>query len=244
MKLLIFIHILSTTLLWCNSDLENLVLTMHSSTKPSTIFRLPQIEKPSVLKVDMLKRLQEVKHKELSKPKSMNLKGVPLYSQGVKDPFDPRGLKGKYPQGYCGPTSLQMVLQYYGVKKSRDYLALTNLGSGSMYVPGRGSFYPRMVKMAKYLGFKKSRMYTNRKLESLIQSIQDGRPQIVRFTGRINYLDGTSYKPTTGHIVVVKGIKSDGTFVIHDPGRGRKVRAMKQNQFLKNWNGISVDIQT
>lgn len=230
--------------LWCEIDSREILIAMHTSTKPSGIFRVPYIDNSSDLKTGILKRLQQVIKQPRPVSLNMDLNGVPLYSQGVTDPFDPRGLKGQYPQGYCGPTSLQMVLQYYGIKKSRDYLALTNLGSGSMYVPGQGSYYPRMVKMAKYLGFKHSRMYTKRKLKNLIKSIQDGRPQIVRFFGRINYVDGTSYKPTKGHIVVVKGIQADGNFVIHDPGRGHKVRVMKQAQFMKNWNGVTVDIQT
>ncbi|MCJ8347517.1 C39 family peptidase, partial [bacterium] len=210
--------------------------------KPSTVFRIPQI----TFRLQELIRKNRI-HKTIDlSPKSIDfqLSGVPLYSQGVRDPFDPGGSKGRYPQGYCGPTALQMVLQYYGIKKSRDYLALTNLGPGSMYVPGKGSHYPRMVHMAKHLGFKKSRMYTKRQFSQLVKSIKNGRPQIVRFSGRINYEDGTSYKPKSGHIVVVKGIQSDGKLVIHDPGRGRRVRIMNQEQFLKNWQGITVDIKT
>lgn len=243
MKRIIILHILLATCLWCENTPQEIVIAMHATSKPSTLFRLPQLQANLSLQSGILKRLNQAKKESRIKP-SINLNGVPLYSQGVRDPFDPKGLKGQYPQGYCGPTSLQMVLQYYGVKKSRDYLALTNLGSGSMYVPGHGSYYPRMVKMARYLGFKKSKMYTNRKLENLIQSIKSGRPQIVRFSGRINYIDGTSYKPTTGHIVVVKGVNANGNLVIHDPGRGHKVRVMNQRQFLKNWNGVNVDVQT
>lgn len=264
--------ILYITLFISNSHCEpfnshKMIMSMHSDFGPSALYRTPkykwfknevkQIKKDISLtkkRLLLLKKRKEVKKKNLPPlpqkiviPKSIDLsfdlKGVPLYSQGVVDPFDPRGRKGQYPQGYCGPTSMQMVLQYYGIKKSRDYLALTNVGAGKMYVPGLGSFYPRMVIMAKHLGFTKSRLYMNQEYSKLIKSVKDGRPQIVRFTGRINYQDGTSYKPRSGHIVVVKGIQPNGNLIIHDPGRGRQVRVMNPSQFLRNWHGITVDIK-
>lgn len=181
--------------------------------------------------------------------------------QGKTDPFDPNGGSGWRPQAYCGPTSMQMVLAFYGIKKPRDYIALTRLDKngnvietnyrsssfrGQVYAKGTGSAYAPMVNMAKHLGFKNSKIHyvshsrsSGTSLKSLLAT---GRPQIVSVKGRVRYTDGGSWN-TRGHIMVATGMTGKGDVIVNDPARSGGQRIIPKRDFLRIWQGFSVDFK-
>jgi predicted double-glycine peptidase len=195
----------------------------------------------------------------------VEIRGVPLFFQGKKDPFDSRGGSGWRPHAYCGPTSLQMVLAYHGVQRSRDSLALTRLNSkgevmqtnykassfrGQMYAKNHGSAYGAMVKMAKYLGFKNTkRQYPtlepsrNSKRTSMRALVETGRPQIISVKGLLRYTDGSQWRSSNGHILVVRGMTGKGDLIVNDPARNGGNKIMRRADFLKIWRGFTVDIR-
>ncbi len=169
--------------------------------------------------------------------------GVPVYSQNRQDPYDRQGYRGKYPQGYCGPTAMQMVLDYYGLKISRDFLALTDLGTGPMYRQGQGSRYAPMVEMARHLGFVDTEIVFTNKIKHIKSRLSQMRPQIVSLKGYLKYASGSVSRRTKGHIVLVTGIDESGKLIIHDPaGRGTR-SLMSSKDFLRVWRGFLVDLR-
>lgn len=169
--------------------------------------------------------------------------GVPIYSQNRQDPFDRDGYRGRFPRGYCGPTVMQMLLDYYGLQKSRDYLALTDLGTGPMYRRGQGSRYAPMVKMARHLGFEETEIVFTNNLKQLENRLRERRPQIVSLKGHLKYAKGAASRVTQGHIVLVTGIDELNRLIIHDPaGRGSRA-LMHAKDFRRVWRGFLVDIK-
>ena len=190
--------------------------------------------------------------------------GVPMLYQGKTDPYDPNGGSGWRPQAYCGPTSLQMVLAYHGVRQSRDGLALTRLNSkgeviqtnyrssqfrGQVYAKDQGSAYAPMVAMAKHLGFKNTTQQfpsldpnpRSSKL-SMREMLEAGRPQIVAVSGLLRYTDGTQWR-SQGHVMVVRGMTGNGDLILHDPARNGGDKIMRRRDFTRIWRGFTVDIK-
>lgn len=179
------------------------------------------------------------------------IKGLRHFSQGDNDIFAEAG-RGWRPQGYCGPVAMQMVLDFYGVKKSRDYLALTNPETGQvhrsesyngqMYVKGVGSVYSVMVKMAKSLGFDRTRqVWLGNDLDALMKLLQTGRPQIVSVRGMLRFTSGRK-RNTPGHILLLRGVGADGELLVNDPAlKTANVRISAKN-FLEVWQGFTIDV--
>ncbi len=126
----------------------------------------------------------------------------------------------------CGPASLKMVFDYYGIEKSEEEIAKSagtteNLGTNEEGIR----------KAAESLGFK-----VEIKNESSFEEIQDYLskkiPVIVNwFTrGRVDY--GDSQVPD-GHYSVVVGL-DDKFIYLQDPEIG-KLRKIERNDFIKVW---------
>jgi|GEM_PF-1765932 len=174
----------------------------------------------------------------------VELPGIRTISQNRVDPFDPEGRRGRYPSGYCGPASLQMVLDYFGVQRSRDFLALTDVGGGKIYKVGRGSAYAPMVTMSKHLGFNATEMVWSDSLDAIYERLWEGRPQIVSLRGPLRFKSGGRNRVTRGHIVVVTGMSRHGDVILHDPAGAGNRTVMSEKNFLKVWRGFMVDIKT
>ena len=61
--------------------------------------------------------------------RQVEIRGVPEFAQRGSDPYSSNGQSWR-PHAYCGPTSMQMVLAYHGVKRSRDWIAMTHPTTG------------------------------------------------------------------------------------------------------------------
>jgi|SaaInl4_135m_RNA_FD_contig_111_76981_length_5283_multi_3_in_0_out_0_2 hypothetical protein len=185
------------------------------------------------------------------------IKGVPSFKQNPQgsDPFSPGGQSWR-PSGFCGPTSLQMVLAYYGIEKPRNDLALTacstngkildnNVRSttfkGQLYAKGRGASWEAFTRQGKRFGFKNSHVSGDGSIASIKKRIAKGRPQIVSVRGTLNFKNGRSYH-TGGHIIVIRGVRANGDMVINDPVRGGDM-VMKQRDFLRVTRGVTIDIK-
>ena len=222
------VELLSHKKPWAHVKIDGLSGYVHSS-----FLSVKRLVGPSKMKNVWARR---------KKVRGLEIKGIPVYSQNHSDPHDPDGGRGKHPKGYCGPTSLQMILDYFGVEVSRDYLALTDLGEGKMYRKGVGSQYAPMLEMARHLGFEKAEMVFSKSIAEIKNRLKDGRPVIVSMKGSLRYLTGGRNRRTSGHIVVVSGIDSNGNIVLLDPaGKGSRA-LMKPKDFLRVWRGFMVDL--
>ncbi|KKQ17807.1 MAG: hypothetical protein US31_C0016G0014 [Berkelbacteria bacterium GW2011_GWA1_36_9] len=126
----------------------------------------------------------------------------------------------------CGPASLKIVLDFYGLKKTEQDLA--NLIG---VVPGIGVDDKSIKKAVKSLGFK-----VQIKNESTFDDIEGwlkkGVPIIVDwFTrGRCDYDDS---EVADGHYSVVFGL-DDKYIYLQDPETGNK-RKIERDDFMKVW---------
>src|SRR3990167_5451565 len=126
----------------------------------------------------------------------------------------------------CGPASLKIVMDYYGLNESEEELAkLTKL------VPGLGVDDKSIVDAAKTLGFK-AEIQDESNFEDIENWLQKGVPVIVDwFTrGRQDYDDS---EVSDGHYSVVIGL-DDEYIYLQDPETGGE-RKIDREDFMKVW---------
>ena len=126
----------------------------------------------------------------------------------------------------CGPASLKIVLDYYGVNKSEKELAeLTKV------VPGLGIDDKSIADAAKSLGFKVE-ITNESNFENIKEWLEKGVPVIVDwFTrGRQDYDDS---EVPDGHYSVVSGL-DDAYIYLQDPEIGDE-RKIGREDFMKVW---------
>lgn len=121
--------------------------------------------------------------------------------------------------GFCGPTCVRMILNYYGIKKSEDELAKI-IGATKK----DGCTPEQIILGMKKLGIKVTygKNFNLGKLQNLLMK---NVPVII-------YWNPRGY----GHYSVVVGV--DEEFVrIADP-KMSKIINFKRNDFLKKWHDI------
>jgi hypothetical protein len=129
-------------------------------------------------------------------------------------------------KGMCGPASLKMALDYYGIKKSEKELA-----SLTGATPRFGTDEKGLAKAARKLGFKVI-VKNNSSFGDMGRWLQKGVPLIVDwFTrGRSDYPDSTV---ADGHYSVVCGIDSKYIY-LQDPEIGKE-RKIEKSDFRRVW---------
>jgi uncharacterized protein YvpB len=158
-------------------------------------------------------------------------------SQGTVEAFGGKALNvplinqntggGRYPGAYCGPTSVRMVLGYFGTNIDAETAA------SGVYIRGQGASHEGMARKLRSYGLKANMTYTH-SLASLQAAVGRGHPVIVNVRG--------DYGPRTtgGHIIVVVGFDGSGNPIINDPaGGGRHV--CPKRKFLGAWNGLMIE---
>jgi predicted double-glycine peptidase len=126
----------------------------------------------------------------------------------------------------CGPASLKIVLDYYGVEKTEKELAeLTGL------VSDLGISDKDIVRAAESLGFR-AEIKTESNFAEIEEWLEKGTPVIVNwFTrGRQDYDDS---EVPDGHYSVVSGLDDDYIY-LQDPEIGGE-RKIKREDFLRVW---------
>ncbi len=128
--------------------------------------------------------------------------------------------------GMCGPASLNMVLEYYGMEKTEEELA-DLCGTDS----NLGTSDEGLKRAAESLGLKVE-IKNNSTLDDIKQWLDKKVPVIVNwFTrGRIDYDDS---EVPDGHLSVVVGL--DDTYIyLQDPEIG-SLRKISRDDFMKVW---------
>jgi len=117
--------------------------------------------------------------------------------------------------GFCGPASLRMILEYYSFKKSeRELGKLTNCSIN-------GTTADDLVRTAKSLGFD-ANYSDNNTWENLYNEVHKNGPVIVDWFSQLS-----------GHYSPVYDIYKN-SIVLADPEYGF-VRDMKKEEFLPLW---------
>jgi ABC-type bacteriocin/lantibiotic exporter with double-glycine peptidase domain len=132
----------------------------------------------------------------------MKLKNFPLYEQS---------------KGFCGPTSLRMVLEYYGIKKTEKELVKLSGATEKKGCNGR-----MILKTAGKLGFK-ARIKDNFNIEEIKKLVKRKIPVIV------NWWPGES---DDGHYSVIIGFNS--RIIMAEPITG-KLRRINSKEFEDRW---------
>lgn len=130
----------------------------------------------------------------------------------------------------CGPASLKIVFDYYGLKKSEKELALLAGTNKDFGTDDKG-----ISRAAKSLGF--NCVVKNKCTFSDIEEwLKKGVPVIVDWFTR-GRLDYSNSEVADGHLSVVIGL-DDKSVYIQDPEIG-KVRIIERNDFMKVWFDFS-----
>jgi hypothetical protein len=147
-----------------------------------------------------------IKNPQISEPNlppSHLITGIPWFRQGRKE---------------CGPTSLAMVVGYYGKKVTKDEVARWVMTAGKM-----GTEVEQLEYYAGQQGFRTYRFYDRTKDKSSMKYlIAQGYPLIA--IGRIPQNWHSKWAPLwEGHYVVVVGYDDvTKNFIIQDPAWGKK----------------------
>ena len=150
---------------------------------------------------------------------------VPGHSQLEQDPSV--ALK------ICSPTSLAMVLQYWGLNKTVPEV-YSGVQDGTTGIYGD---WPLNTAFAGANGFKArvDRFYA---VEQLEQEIAAGRPAIISVAYSAGELTGAAASSTDGHLIVVRGFTPQGDVIVNDPvaANSRSVRLVyKRDQLSRVW---------
>jgi hypothetical protein len=171
---------------------------------------------------------------------------VPAYSQMTH--------RGQYPeyggggQAWCSPTSLSMVLAYYGVKPTADEYAWVNDSYADPWVDE----VARRVYDHEYAGagnwpFNTAYAATRVPRAAVIRlaSLRDaerfiaaGIPLIVSISFSSGQLSGAPISSTAGHLVVIAGFTASGDVVVNDPAASSNSgvrRTYSRAQFEAAW---------
>lgn len=128
--------------------------------------------------------------------------------------------------GYCGPASLKIVLDYYGVEKSEKELVKLCRHDKDLGVNDEG-----IKKAAESLGFK-VKIKNNSSFKDIEKWLDKKVPVIVNwFTkGRQDYSESDV---ADGHCSVVAGLDEKYIY-LQDPEIGR-IRKIKRSDFMIVW---------
>lgn len=137
----------------------------------------------------------------------------------------------------CGPTSLRMVLAYYGVKADENKL-IKQVGGIKSY----GVQTIALAKVAREYGMKTEALSYNVRLakeqakikipskQDILKHLKKGRPIILCVRSWILYDEKPSKE---GHFIVISGYRK-GTFLYNDPIDG-KPDLINEDKLLFLW---------
>jgi len=129
-------------------------------------------------------------------------------------------------KSYCGPASLKMVLDYYGVRRTEKELAKMAEWNKVLGIDDKG-----IKKTAEKLGFKVI-IKNNSNYKDIQNWLNKDIPIIVNwFTrGRNDYSESET---ADGHYSVIVGL-DDKFIYLQDPEMG-KLRKIKRDDFMRVW---------
>lgn len=134
--------------------------------------------------------------------------------------------------GYCGPASLKIVLDYYGVQKSESEIAKRcgrdiKLGTNDVSMKRAAKSYGFNVEIKNKANFTDIQKWLKRGVPVIVDWFTPGRPSA-----------RTSEMPD-GHYSVVAGLDKKNIY-LQDPEIGA-IRTIKRGDFLRVWFDFKKD---
>jgi hypothetical protein len=151
---------------------------------------------------------------------------VPFRGQG--DFKNPKALWGMI----CSPTSISMVLSFYGIDKTTVENAMAIYDSQYDMFGNWG----RAVSRAGELGLD-AQLERFRNWDQVHARIAQGTPVIASIRFKRGEVKGFLYEFTLGHLIVIRGFKSNGDVIVNDPARRDKGNGViyKPEELAKAW---------
>ncbi len=177
-----------------------------------------------LINVVMTDRDLKNEYKKFIPPKAIKL-GVKPISQMIQ--------QVDYNQDICSPTSLSMVLDYYGIKLDTITIA------GAVY-DNSGGIYGNWLFNTLYASTFGLYSFVARinSFDILYKLLSLDTPVIASISYKAGELKKAAVKKTKGHLVVIKGMTSKGDIIVNDPAAGDNKsveRVYNSHQFFKAW---------
>lgn len=189
------------------------------SNDPNAVARVSRIDVPTANKWG-----RDDSHHTVGKPTPIDIP-VPFRSQNTPD----SSLNDKL----CSPTSVAMVLAYYGVDATVEEVAK------KCYDPEYGIYgnWPRNIQAAYEFGVPGSlvRMQSWWEVGKILET---GQPLIISIRAERGELRGAPYDATEGHLIVLRGIDEFGNLIVNDPACGTAEdgkRVYRRSDLTKVW---------
>jgi uncharacterized protein YvpB len=157
----------------------------------------------------------------------------PAWGKTLDVPQRSQGTSEEDPAKVCSPTSLAMILQYYGVNKPTEEVASAVFDhAGKIY-----GDWPFNTAYAHAAAGLEAYVQKFMGLEDLEAEIAAGRPVEISHRWEKGELDGAPISRTDGHMIVVVGFTKTGDVVVNDPAArpGAVRRVYKRAQIDKTW---------
>jgi uncharacterized protein YvpB len=163
----------------------------------------------------------------------LSLKPSPAWGRTLDVPQRSQRTSDEDPAKVCSPTSLSMILQYYGTNKSIEKVA-DGVYDRASKLYGDWPFNTAYAHAASGLEAYVRKFMG---LEDLEAEIAAGRPVEISHRWEKGELDGAPISRTDGHMIVVVGFTKDGDVVVNDPAArpGEVRRVYKRAQIDKTW---------
>lgn len=139
----------------------------------------------------------------------------------------------KHRHDICSPTSLAMVLDYWGARRpTAEVAALVQDGQTKIF-----GHWPFNAAVAGSFGLE-AHVARLDGLDALQEQIARGRPVVVSVTFGLGDLSGAPLRRTKGHLMVVAGFTPRGDIIAMDPAapsRASARRVYDRAEFHKIW---------
>lgn len=128
----------------------------------------------------------------------------------------------------CGPASLKIVLQYYGIRVSEAVLTKQCKTRGDYGTP-----LASMIRVPRRYGLRTVVKKNASTLADIRQYVEQGNPVVVNWYSN-------RYPPAGGHYSIVIGV-TGRTLILLDPSDGKRVR-IPWHEFRQLWFDFDGDL--
>ena len=140
-------------------------------------------------------------------------------------------------RGWCSPTSLAMLMAYYGRRYERaDWVLDVERVAAGVYdarYGGTGNWAFNMA-FAGTLGFTAFAAYLDH-FEQARRFLRQAMPLAISFSWRAGELDDAPVEHTDGHLAVLRGMTSHGDPILNDPAHDAIRHVYPRAQLERCW---------